>query len=177
MSPSESAIQSNRQTICRPTDWTDVAKFFLLNYGLHALTVLSSPGSGTVLMITNAVAAILLPFSGILTAIRAVYRFAWSESDQLQTAHKAGALCMVLPTGHTTGYSNEVSLCNMTLTDVAQASRLSFAHKSAWSAPSTYTRSSRPAQSVAIRFRYRDHCTVLEYNAVRPRAAPTLSAT
>lgn len=86
------------QTICRNAVWSDVLKFFLFNYGLHVFTVLAAPGSGRVTRFVNAVTAVLLPYSGIVTAASIMYHFARGESDELQAAHKAGALCMVVPT-------------------------------------------------------------------------------
>lgn len=87
------------QVVCRPTEWTDVAKFFVFNYGLHALTVVSAPGSGILELIANTAVAIVLPFSGTVKAITAIYRLARSEPNPLETAQKAGALCMVIPSG------------------------------------------------------------------------------
>lgn len=87
------------QLVCRPTGWLDVLKFFLLNYGLHAITIVSTPGGGRIVMVTHTVAAILLPFSGTLKAIGVIYRFARLEKHPLLIAHKAGALCAVVPAG------------------------------------------------------------------------------
>lgn len=85
------------ESICRPTVWTDVLKFFLFNYGLHVFTVLAAPGSGTVTTFVNSITALLLPYSGIVTAANVMYHFARGESSDLRAAHKAGALCMVVP--------------------------------------------------------------------------------
>lgn len=84
------------QEICRLAEWTDVAKFFIFNYALHALTVLSSPGAGAVETIVNTLVATILPFTGTRKAIEAIYRFARSESSPLLTAHLSGALCMIV---------------------------------------------------------------------------------
>lgn len=86
------------QTICRPTTWLDVLKFFIFNYGLHALTVVSAPGSKSIPTAIRTLSALLLPFSGTLTALDVIHRFARGQSGDLQTAHRAGALCMFLPT-------------------------------------------------------------------------------
>lgn len=85
------------EIVCRPTSWTDVIKFFAFNYGLHVLTIVSAPGSGTVTNAVGAAIALLLPFSGICTALEIINRFTWSKSDDLHTAQSAGALCMVMP--------------------------------------------------------------------------------
>lgn len=85
------------QMVCRAAVWTDVLKFFLFNYGLHVFTVLSAPGSGPTTEFVNAITAILLPFSGTITAVNVIYNFARGKSGDLQTAQAAGALCMVVP--------------------------------------------------------------------------------
>lgn len=98
MDPSAELILGTKgQVVCRPTVWTDVLKFFLFNYGLHVFTVLSAPGSGPTTEFVNAVTALLLPFSGTITAVNVIYHFARGETGDLKTAHKAGALCMVVP--------------------------------------------------------------------------------
>lgn len=89
-------IVTKGQEVCRPADWTDVAKFFVFNYGLHALTVLSAPGAGIAEMVINTIVAIVLPFTGTYKAITAIYRFARSGPNPLKTAQKSGALCMVV---------------------------------------------------------------------------------
>lgn len=86
------------QTICRPSTWVDVLKFFVFNYGLHVLTIVSAPGGKAVPNMIRSLGALLLPFSGTFTALDVIHRFARGKSGDLQTAHKAGALCMFLPT-------------------------------------------------------------------------------
>lgn len=86
------------QTVCHPTTIIDVLKFFLFNYGLHVLTVVTSPGSKAVPNAIRAVGALLLPFSGTYTALDVIHRFARGQPGDLNTAHRAGALCMLLPT-------------------------------------------------------------------------------
>lgn len=86
------------ETICRPTTWVDVLKFFIFNYGLHVLTVVTAPGSRAAPTAIRAISALLLPLSGTFTALDVIHRFARGQSGDLQTAHRAGALCMFLPT-------------------------------------------------------------------------------
>lgn len=86
------------QIVCRPTSWTDVITFVVFNYGLHALTIVSTPGSRTFTTAVYSAIALLLPFSGVCSALAIVQRFEWSKADEQQTAHNAGALCMVVPT-------------------------------------------------------------------------------
>lgn len=85
------------QTICRPSGWRDVVQFFLLNYGLHAITVLTEPGSTPLACALASFTAILMPSVGIARAVDEISRFAiWGGTD-LQVALRAGALCMLVP--------------------------------------------------------------------------------
>lgn len=86
------------QIVCRPSDWVDVLKFFVFNYGLHVLTIVTIPGGKAVPYIIRSLGALLLPFSGTFTALDVIHRFARGQSGDLATAHRAGALCMFLPT-------------------------------------------------------------------------------
>lgn len=95
--PREVIIGKKGQTVCSPTTWTDVARFFAFNYGLHVFTVVSSPGSGGVRTIITSIFALLMPFTGILTAIEVIFRWRPKRLDDLHTAQRAGALCMLVP--------------------------------------------------------------------------------
>lgn len=83
--------------VCWLATWTDVAKFFLLNYVLHAFTVLYPPGASTLLIILDTSLAMVLPLSGSGWAMYAITMFAIGEKDKLKRAARAGALCMVVP--------------------------------------------------------------------------------
>ncbi|KAI5839939.1 hypothetical protein DFP73DRAFT_457642, partial [Morchella snyderi] len=83
--------------VCRRTDWVDIAKFFLLNYGLHAVTVLMEPGSTPLACFLASFTAVMLPSGGVARALGAVIRFAiWGTTD-LDVALRSGALCMLVP--------------------------------------------------------------------------------
>lgn len=85
------------QIVCRPSTWTDLILFFVFNYGLHVFTMLSPPGSPPIYDLATALSSLFLPFSGILTALKIIrYRGEGGASDDLQTAHRAGALCMLI---------------------------------------------------------------------------------
>lgn len=85
------------QLICRPSAWTDIARFFLFNYCLHAVTVITPPGTRPIGSIFTILAAIFVPFWGILTALDKFERGAGRKrgASELDIAHTAGALCMV----------------------------------------------------------------------------------
>jgi hypothetical protein len=91
---------------CVPTQWTDVATFFIGNYFAHAATVKSEPGEGFFSFVIAAVGALFVPASGLVRGINAIIRNAkfkrrsfWKalfRDPDYQTAAQAGALCMVV---------------------------------------------------------------------------------
>lgn len=83
--------------ICRSSHWSDVAMFFLANYALHALTVLTDPGSGAFITMCDCVRAILLPYTGSVKALIYISEFAIGGKTTLERAKLARALCMVVP--------------------------------------------------------------------------------
>jgi hypothetical protein len=101
MSPSGAVtITANAgDVVCRSVGWMDVVKFFILNYGLHAFTVVSTPGDSTLPKIVTVLGALLLPFSGVMAAFEVIFRFKFGRLDSLNAAQEAGALCMIVPKG------------------------------------------------------------------------------
>ncbi|KAF8426956.1 hypothetical protein EV426DRAFT_590952 [Tirmania nivea] len=98
MSAASQVIPANAgQLVCRPSAWTDIAKFFLLNYGLHAVTVITPPGTRPIGTIFTILTAVFIPCWGILTALDKFERGAGRKrgASELDIAHSAGALCMV----------------------------------------------------------------------------------
>lgn len=98
MSPASTIISASKgDFVCRPTSWTDVTKFILLNYGLHALTVIPEPGQGRWPSVLAGLGAFFLPFAGVARAIFIIARCAKLEPSSLKAAARARALCMVIP--------------------------------------------------------------------------------
>lgn len=97
--PEGSSNHGNPNLLCTPTRWFDYLLFFFSNYFAHAATVVASPGQGRRETIFVVLAALLLPGSGVLRAVRAIYRHSMTESDPLKRAIRAGALCMVVRSG------------------------------------------------------------------------------
>lgn len=82
----------------------DVAKFFLFNFVVHALTVVNAPGAKTLRSVNASLTAILLPFSGAYRAFQAMAFYRWEKEDDLHIALRAQALCTPIPSGcHPTG--------------------------------------------------------------------------
>lgn len=90
------------QTICRDSDWQDVARFFFLNYGLHVFTVLLTPGQSGPGTIRELFLSLTIPIYGITEACEAILNCPRRQPDQLHTALKSSALCMVIPGDWTT---------------------------------------------------------------------------
>jgi hypothetical protein len=76
----------------------DVAKFFLLNYGLHAATVIMEPGSGVLETTVATFQVVLSPYAGMTKALWVIWRCPNLREEPLQQALWAGALCTVVPT-------------------------------------------------------------------------------
>lgn len=91
------------QTVCRDSGWQDVARFFLLNYGLHVFTILLWPGISARDGLLPRITSLINPLVGILLAIDAIMGLAQREPDDLHAALKADALCMVVPASEAFG--------------------------------------------------------------------------
>lgn len=84
--------------VCRPAWWLDVVNFLVLNLGLHALTVKHAPGAGIFHKTVNIINSILLPYSGIGSALATIsWCIVGYEKHPLDVAKRAGALCIVQP--------------------------------------------------------------------------------
>ena len=84
--------------ICTPTKWTDVAIFFLANYVAHAATTKSLPGEPPLDALRVLISALCLPVSGVTRGVKAIVQCAVFSGTPLETAAKAGALCVVVRT-------------------------------------------------------------------------------
>lgn len=93
---------------CRPTNKFDVAKFFLFNYGLHALTVITEPGSGAFVTTIAVIQAVLSPYASMIEALSTIARCARFRGSPLRQAHYATALCMAV---HLDPEVNEFGFC------------------------------------------------------------------
>ena len=84
--------------LCTPTRWMDVVLFFLANHVAHAVTTKSLPGEPALSTLRAQVAALMFPLAGIMRGIRAISQRAILSATPLETAAKAGALCIVIRT-------------------------------------------------------------------------------
>jgi hypothetical protein len=69
--------------------------FFLANYVAHATTVRATPGESFLSILLKSIAALLFPFSGVMKGFGAVLQHAVTYNNPLETASKAGALCVI----------------------------------------------------------------------------------
>ena len=96
--PEGTQSHGNPNLLCTPTRWTDVAVFFLANYVAHAATIKSIPGEPALITLRVLVSALCLPVSGLTRGVKAIRQHAVFSSTPLETAAKAGALCVVVRT-------------------------------------------------------------------------------
>lgn len=94
-STTEPIFAGRGQLVCRYVHWVDLVRFLAFNYGLHAVTVLSTPGEGLGSWVINRLLALFLPLVGTFKAVEVIYRCASMQKTPLQVALRAGALCMV----------------------------------------------------------------------------------
>jgi hypothetical protein len=84
------------ELICTSATWQLIIEFFLLNYVSHAVTVKSMPGRPMANKVLSIVAALLLPFSGVLRGCMAIASGKVKGETDLQHASHSGALCMLV---------------------------------------------------------------------------------
>jgi hypothetical protein len=95
--PSGTTNHGDPNLLCRPSNWSSIAYFFLANYITHAATVLLFPGELPFHYAVGVLLALLFPTSGCFRrGLNAIVRFANLEGDDLTKAARAGALCMVI---------------------------------------------------------------------------------
>lgn len=95
--PDGTAIRGNPQLLCVPSAWTDILTFLVTNYYAHAATVLLDPGVAHRRTIILIFSALILPFSGISRAVKAIWRHAVTErKNPLKRVARSRALCMVM---------------------------------------------------------------------------------
>jgi len=100
---------AKRGPTCRATVWEDIVIFFLLNYVLHACTVLLEPRSGVLQTLYSMCAAIFMPYAGLARAFVAISKLLLPMADALDKVKHSLALCMVVEWQagqHQPSYSN-----------------------------------------------------------------------
>ena len=86
----------NDDLFCLPATWYQIAIFFLVNYGSHALTIKSRPGQTYYHAARDVMCALVCPFSGVRRAIDSFGRSSWPSENHFIQAARAGALCIVV---------------------------------------------------------------------------------
>lgn len=104
MNSTDTTIDASKgQRVCWDSSWQDVIRFFFLNYGLHAFTILVIPGSSTSSSFSQRVISLLVPVIGSIYAIETIVYGTRRGRDDLHTALSAKALCMIVPAREMTG--------------------------------------------------------------------------
>ena len=85
-------------TVCTNAGWDDILLFLLVNYLAHAATAVSFPGESTWELNTRRLDSLLVPYIGLMFALRKIQWFLVLEKDPLKRACRAEALCQIVRT-------------------------------------------------------------------------------
>jgi hypothetical protein len=96
--PPGSRYLPEEHLICTPSTWKSIATFFLANYFSHAATVKPVPGQTALTAFVSALFALLLPTSGMITGIDAIFQRAIFSRLAVEKGSRSGALCVVVRT-------------------------------------------------------------------------------
>jgi hypothetical protein len=96
--PAGTSDHGDPNLLCTPINWFEILVFFLANYIAHAATVKALPGENANDIIFAVFLAITFPFSGVARGLEAIARrtLLHCHANDLQTAVRAGALCIVI---------------------------------------------------------------------------------
>ncbi|KAI9771092.1 MAG: hypothetical protein M1840_002443 [Geoglossum simile] len=94
--PKGTSNHGDPHLLCTPTQWTDIAVFFIGNYVSHAATVKSVPGEPTASAFLALVLALVFPVSGVIRGVDSIWRRSIFAPTELEKALRAGALSMVV---------------------------------------------------------------------------------
>jgi hypothetical protein len=84
---------------CESSTRTSILFFFLANFGAHCATVKSYPAETGAELLVAVILALFFPSSGVIRALDSILRHSrLRETNEVQRAAKAGALCMVVRT-------------------------------------------------------------------------------
>lgn len=81
---------------CQPAQWYDILWFIFTNFVLHALSVRSLPGERSFTSIVFKFCCFLVPYTGVRRGLCLILRASNFASNDLQSAARANALCMVI---------------------------------------------------------------------------------
>jgi hypothetical protein len=87
---------SNPEIICRPSTWLDIFTFFILNYGLHAITIPTRPGLLGKEAIVLLMYTISSPYGHMMVSIGKIVRFSKPWKTELEQAFQSRAVCVLV---------------------------------------------------------------------------------
>jgi hypothetical protein len=117
--PDQTIYNTDPNELCLPAAWTDILIFFSANYLAHAATVRSDPGTSFEDNLFAAIVCLFFPAWGLSRAIIHTLTFSILAGDNLTTAARAGALCVVVRS-LTWRPADKESLENAILSEVIQ---------------------------------------------------------
>ena len=95
--PSGTSNHGNPHLLCLPTQWADIAAFYVGNFIAHAATVKSYPGESGFDRFQNAALSLFFPTWGIIRGLNMIMRHSvFHRNNKLEAAARTGALCMVV---------------------------------------------------------------------------------
>ncbi|KAH8662736.1 hypothetical protein BGZ61DRAFT_368544 [Ilyonectria robusta] len=99
--PLDTRQHGDPNLLCAPPTWMDYLIFFGANYLAHAVTLIGRPGATTLETFVDTANALFIPGSGALRAVNLlVHCVSICHQSSLDSAAKAGALCMVVKEKH-----------------------------------------------------------------------------
>ena len=136
----------NNDLFCLPTTWYQIAVFFIINYGSHAVTIRSRPGQTYYHAGRDIIYALLCPFFGVRRAIDSFGRSSWPSENHLTKAARAGALCIVVRNHEWQAPRNSPLRDNTSEQQLAGATRI----RGNQSGDSTYAPSNQLAGAISM---------------------------
>lgn len=100
-------------TVCTDANWDEVLLFLLVNYLAHAATAVSFPGESKWELNVRRLDSLLVPYIGLMYALRKIQWFLILEKDPLKRACRAEALCQVVRTKDWTPMNKDVVLAHL----------------------------------------------------------------
>jgi len=102
MEPSQAAnirYGNHGETICTDATWTTLVSFILLNYVMHAFTVMPAPGAGSGRKSFWVILCLFIPTLGVFAAFKRIGSGLAFLQSRLENASRNEALCMIVGIG------------------------------------------------------------------------------
>lgn len=87
---------TDSRVVCRPATWIDICTFFVLNFGIHAITTPLPPGVGYYGAFLIIAGAFFAPYHVISKSLWKIIRCARWKKTELEQVLQSQALCLVV---------------------------------------------------------------------------------